>query len=184
MTPQGPTWEYLHLIAVLFPVALGVSGSLVGMAGWAVGREGLERWGVVSLLLAGLAAVPAFFTGLTAADVAATRTFVRPSAIQTHRSWATWTAVVLVAQAVFAAFALVQPDDRRLRRFVLAIALLGSGLLGVTAFEGGKIVHGPATDVERIRERAAAGSPFEARGEAASAPAPAATDTAPATEDR
>lgn len=152
MTPQGPTWEYLHLIAVLFPVALAVSGALVGLAGWAVGRQGLERWGVVSLLIAGVTALPAYFTGLTAADVAATRTFVEPSVVQTHRVWATWTMLLLLAQGVFAAFSLYQPDDARLRRFVLLVAAAGAAVVSWTALLGGEIVHGPATDVERIEE--------------------------------
>lgn len=152
MTTQGPTWEYLHLIAVLFPVALAVSGALVGVVGWAIRREGLERWGLVSLLLAGVLSVPAYFTGLTAADVAATRTFVRPSAVQTHRVWATWTTLALLAQAVFAAFALFQPADARLRRFVLLLSVAGAALVSWSALLGGKIVHGPATDAERIEE--------------------------------
>lgn len=152
MTPQGPTWEYVHLIAVVFPVALAVSGALVGLAGWAVGREALERWGVVSLLIAGVTALPAYFTGLTAADVAATRTFVSPSVVQTHRVWATWTMLFLLAQGVFAAFSLYQPDDARLRRFVLLVATAGAAAVSWTALLGGKIVHGPATDVERIEE--------------------------------
>lgn len=175
MTLQGPTWEYLHLIAVLFPVALGVSGALVGLAGWTARREGLERWGLVSLLLAGALSIPAYFTGLTAADVAVARTFVEPSVVQSHRAWATWTTVALVAQAVFSAVALWQPDDRRLRRFVLIVGFATAVLLGVTALLGGRIVHGPATDAERIRERAAG-----------SESSPAASDSAvqtPATVD-
>jgi uncharacterized membrane protein len=152
MTPEGPTWEYLHLVAVPFTVVLVVAGTLVGLTGWASGREGLERWGVLSLALAGLMAVPSYFTGLTAADVAATRTFVKPSLVQTHRSWATWTTVLLVAQGVFAAFSLYQPDDTRLRRFVLALGLGGSALAGWSAFLGGKIVHGPQADRDRIEE--------------------------------
>lgn len=152
MTAQGPTWEYLHLIAVLFPVALAIAGALVGVAGWAIRREGLERWGLVSLLLAGVLSVPAYFTGLTAADVASTRTFVRPSAVQTHRIWATWTTLALLAQGVFAAFALYQPEDTRLRRFVLVLSLAGAALASWSAFLGGTIVHGPATDAERIEE--------------------------------
>lgn len=152
MTPEGPTWEYLHLVVVPFTAVLAVAGTLVGLAGWASGRESLERWGVLSLLLAGAMAIPSYFTGLTAADVAATRTFVQPSLVQTHRSWATWTSVLLVAQGVFAAFSLYQPGDARLRRFVLSLGLGAAVLAGWTAFLGGKIVHGPEADRRRIEE--------------------------------
>lgn len=155
MTPEGPTWEYLHLVAVPFTIVLVVAGALVGLAGWLVGREGLERWGILSLLLAGVMAIPSYFTGLTAADVAATRTFVEPSLIQTHRIWATWTTVLLVSQGVFAAFSLAQPDDARLRRFVLSVGLGGAVLTSWAAFLGGKIVHGPEADRRVIEEQAA-----------------------------
>lgn len=145
------TWEYLHLLVVPFPLALAASAALVGVIGWIAGREELERWSVLALVLAGVLAVPAYFTGLTAADVAAARTFVEPSLIQTHRAWATWTAVLLVSLAIFGGFSLLQPDDARLRRFVVLTGLAGACLVGWTAFLGGKVVHGPATDTERIQ---------------------------------
>lgn len=153
MTPQGPTWEYLHIIANPFVVVLTAAGAVVGLVGWAAGREPLERWGLLSLLLGGVLAVPAYVTGLTAADVAATRTFVSPSLVQTHRTWATWALVLLLAQATFAGFALVQPDERRLRRFVLAVGLAAAALTGWVAYLGGRIVHGPEADAERIRQQ-------------------------------
>lgn len=159
MTPQGPTWEYLHLIANPFVVVLTAAGAAVGLAGWVAGREDLERWGLLSLLLAGVLAIPAYLTGVTAADVASTRTFVRPSLVQTHRMWATWALVLLLAQGTFAGFALHQPDDARLRRFVLLVGLVGAGLVGWVAFLGGKIVHGPEADAERVREQAHRPSP-------------------------
>lgn len=133
-------------------VVLTAVGAAVGLAGWAAGRETLERWGLLSLLLGGVLAVPAYLTGLTAADVAATRTFVRPSLVQTHRVWATWALVALLAQATFAGFALFQPAQVRLRRFVLLVGLAAAAVTGWVAYLGGKIVHGPATDAERIRE--------------------------------
>lgn len=146
------TWEYLHLLAVPFPLALTATAALVGVAGWVAGRKGLERWSVVALVLAGVLAVPAYLTGLTAADVAAARTFVEPSLVQTHRTWATWTAVASVSVGVFAAFSLLQPGDARLRRFVLVSGLAAAALAGWTAFLGGTIVHGPEADRERIEE--------------------------------
>lgn len=152
MTPQGPTWEYLHLVAAPFTIVLTVAAALVGLGGWIAGRENGERWAILSLVIAGVFAVPTYYTGLTAADVAATRTFVEPSLIQTHRTWATWSAVASVSVGVFAAFSLFQPHDRRLRRFVIGLALALAVLVSWTAFLGGKIVHGPGADAERIEE--------------------------------
>lgn len=162
MTPQGPTWEYLHIVAAPFAIVLAVTGALVGVGGWIAGRERLERWGLVALLLAAVTAVPAYVTGLTAADVAAARTFVEPSLVQTHRTWATWTAVVSASVGVFAAFSLLQPGDARLRRFVLVSGLAAAVLAGWTAFLGGKIIHGPDADRERIEEQIGGADPDSA----------------------
>lgn len=146
------SWEYLHLLAVPFPLALAVTAAAVGVAGWASDRRNLERWSVTGLVLSGVLAVPAYVTGLTAADVAAARTFVEPSLVQTHRGWATWTTVLLASLAVFGVFSSLQPGDERLRRFVVLVGVAAACLVAWTAFLGGKIVHGPATDVERIEE--------------------------------
>lgn len=144
--PLDVTWEYVHLITNPFPVVLTTAGVGVGLAGWATGRDDLERWGVLSLVLAAVLSVPTYFTGLTAADVAGQRTFTRPDLMQTHRVWATWTIVALVADGVFAAFSLFQPDDRRLRRFVLIVGALVVPLLFYAAFLGGRINHAPAEE--------------------------------------
>lgn len=139
------SWEYLHLVTHPFPVVLALTGVGVGLAGWTVGRVSLEEWGLKAILLAGAAAPVAYYSGIAAADTAASRTFVAPSLVQTHRSWATWATLLLVSTAIFAGFALWQdrgrPEDRRLRRFVL---LLGAGAVALAAYAawlGGGIVH-------------------------------------------
>lgn len=160
------TWEYLHLVIHQFPIVLAVAGTAVGLAGWAAGRSELERFGVLSLLLAGAAAIPSYYTGLAAADTALRRTFVTPDAVEHHRTWATWAAVLLVSAGIFAGFSLWQPDDERLRRFVLLTGLAAAALTGYAAWLGGAIVHGSAP------EREADAGERTLR----SAPAPAAAD--------
>lgn len=142
------SWEYLHLIVHQFPIVLAVVGVAVGFAGWAAGRSDLERFGVLSLLLAGASAIPSYYTGLAAADTVARRTFVEPGVIEHHRTWATWAAVLLVSAGIFAGFSLWQPDDRRLRRFVLLAGLAAAALTGYAAWLGGDIVHGSAPEPE------------------------------------
>lgn len=138
------SWEYLHLIVHQFPIVLAVAGAAIGLGGWAAGRTELERYGVLSMLLAGVAALPSYYTGLAAADTAVRRTFVQPGVVEHHRTWATWSAVLLVSAGVFAGFSLWQPEDGRLRRFVLLVGLAASGLTGYAAWLGGQIVHGSA----------------------------------------
>jgi uncharacterized membrane protein len=135
-------WEYLHLVTHPFAIVLPIAGAAVGLAGWVGRREELERYGVISLLLAGIAAIPSYVTGISTADDVAARTFVEPGLVQDHRTWATWAAILLVATGIFAGFSLAQPKDERLRRFVLIVGMLAACLVGYAAYRGGKIVHG------------------------------------------
>lgn len=140
-------WEYLHLISHPFAIVLPIAGTAVGLAGWIGRSEELERWGVLAVLLGGVAAIPSYFTGIAAADDVAQRIFVTRSVVQTHRTWATWAAVLLITAAIFAAYSIVQPGERRLRRFVLLLAAGASLLTGLAAYRGGLIEHGEeATD--------------------------------------
>ncbi len=140
-------WEYIHLISHPFPIVLTIVGAGVGLVGWATGRESLERYGLVSFLIAAVMAIPSYISGITAADVVVDRTFVRPGIVQEHRTWATWASIVLVTSGIFAVFSMTQPQDGRLRRFVLLLGLGAAALTGFASFRGGKIVHGE--DVER-----------------------------------
>jgi uncharacterized membrane protein len=136
------SWEYIHLISHPFPIVLTIVGAGVGLVGWATGRESLERYGLVSLVIAAFMAIPSYISGITAADVVVDRTFVRPGIVQNHRTWATWASIFLVTSGIFAVFSMTQPEDRRLRRFVLLLALGAAVLTGFASFRGGKIIHG------------------------------------------
>jgi uncharacterized membrane protein len=135
-------WEYLHLVTHPFAIVLPIVGVAVGLVGWVARKEDLERYGLLSLLIAGVAAIPSYITGISTADDVAARTFVEPGLVQDHRTWATWAAIALVTCAIFAGFSMAQPKDQRLRRFVLIVGVLAAGLVGYSAFRGGKIMHG------------------------------------------
>ena len=135
-------WEYLHLVTHPFAIVLPIVGAAVGLVGWIAGRDELERYGLLSLMMAAVAAIPSYITGISTADDVAGRTFVEPGLVQDHRTWATWAAITLVTCGIFAGFSMAQPKDQRLRRFVLIVGALAAGLVGYSAFRGGKIVHG------------------------------------------
>ncbi len=135
-------WEYLHLVTHSFPIVLSLTGALVGLAGWAAGRPDLERWGIVALLVGGVFAIPAYITGLAAADVVSERTFVQPSDVQSHRYGATFALVPLILGGVLAGFAMYEQEDARLRRFVLLIAAIAAAVTGYAAYLGARIEHG------------------------------------------
>jgi uncharacterized membrane protein len=136
-------WEYIHLISHPFAIVLPLVGAVVGLLGWAIGRELLERYGVLSILLGGIAALPSYYSGITAADEVAERTFVSPGVVQDHRTWATWAAVLLTTAAIFAGYSMFQGEDKRLRRFVLLAGAGAALLTALAAFRGGQIEHGP-----------------------------------------
>ena len=139
-------WEYLHLVSHPFAIVLPIVGAAVGLVGWIARREDLERWGVLAILLGGIAAIPSYFTGIAAADDVAQRTFITPSVVQTHRTWATWAAVALATAGIFAGYSIFQPRERRLRRFVLLVAAGSALLTGLAAYRGGLIEHGERQD--------------------------------------
>ncbi len=136
------TWEHLHLISHSFPIVLTVSGTLVGLFGWARGREALEQWGLVALLIAAAFVLPAYLTGIAAADLVSQRTFVTEGGIQMHRFAATWAALAVFTAGALAAFSLHEREDRRLRHFVLVVGLIASVAVGYAAWEGAEIQHG------------------------------------------
>ena len=150
------TWEHLHLIAHSFPIVLCISGTLVGLFGWVRDRPELELWGLVALLIAGALVVPAYLTGLAAADVVADRLFVRPGIIQTHRFAATWAVVPVFTAGALAAFSLHEREDRKLRHFVLIVGLLASVAIGYAAVLGSRIKHGdePAAESTAVHPTA------------------------------
>ncbi len=143
----------MHLVTHSFPIVLSLTGAIVGLTGWATGRTDLERWGILALLVGGLFSIPAYITGLAAADVVADRTFVKPSDVQSHRYGATFALVPLILGGVLAGFSLYEREDARLRRFVLVIALIAALVTGYAAYLGSRIEHGPEPDRSALQEQ-------------------------------
>ncbi|MFQ5689105.1 MAG: membrane dipeptidase [Gemmatimonadota bacterium] len=135
------TWEYLHLLTHSFPIVLTLAGAGVGVAGWLRDRPDLERWGLLALLIGAAFIIPAYVTGLAAADVAPDRTFVHPGTVQTHRIAATWASIPVLLAGILAAFSLFDPKDSRLRRFVLLLGAASAVGMGYAAFLGSRIEH-------------------------------------------
>ncbi len=140
------SWEYLHLVSHSFPIVLCVSGTLVGLFGWWRGRQDLELWALVALVISAGFVAPAYLTGLAAADVVAERTFVRPGVVQTHRFWATWAAIPVFTAGALAVVSLREREDRRLRHFVILVGLLASAAVGYAAWLGSRIEHGATAE--------------------------------------
>jgi hypothetical protein len=154
-----PSYAQLHLALTHVPVvtALLAAATLVIAA---VGRgPSTRRFGLVLLLVAGLAAVPAFLTGEGAEQVVEDRAGVSESVIERHEEAAELALALLLGGAAVAAAALVagrlrhDAAARALFAAALLLALADATVLGWVAHLGGEIRH------DEIRLASQAGSP-------------------------
>lgn len=142
-------WAHIHIAINHFPIILAVVGTVGALLGLLTRRRGLWLYGAVSLTLAALTALPAYFTGEPAEHVLNRPWYVARGAIHAHEDAALISTVLLVVAGVASAVAwrrvvrypreLVLPGW--LRAAVLVTALAATASIGWTAWLGGAIVH-------------------------------------------
>jgi hypothetical protein len=144
------TWLYLHLIVHNFPVIL----TLVGTTACVIGatRKSREAWsyGTITLAIAALFAIPSWITGYQAHYILENTLRVAEGIVEPHELSAEATMWIMIPLGGLAAFAWwrLREEARRgpsppwVRPAVLIAAVMGSIMLGVTAFLGGRIAHG------------------------------------------
>ncbi|HEX2780818.1 MAG TPA: hypothetical protein VHM30_15055 [Gemmatimonadaceae bacterium] len=157
-----PAIADLHVMINHFPVILAVVGTFFAIVAFFVRRRGVWQYATATLALAGLAAVPTFFTGEPAEDGLRDAWYISRRAIHTHEEagdFALWT---LLAAGLIAAYAWWRLRAPRplvvatgepgttwgarelpawLRALVLASALLGTATVFRAAQLGGDITH-------------------------------------------
>jgi uncharacterized membrane protein len=166
-----PTLGDLHLLINHFPVILTVVGTAIAVLALITRKRGVWLYATATLFLAGLAAVPTFFTGEPAEDQLEDSWYVTRQAIHAHEEaadfavwglvimgliaayawWRAWRReTVVVAGAVHTdrgdvpAEALVRANaglPAWLRALVVLSALVGCALVYRTASLGGAILH-------------------------------------------
>ena len=189
-----PTLGDLHLIINHFPVILTVVGTAIAVLALITRKRGVWLYATATLFLAGLAAVPTFFTGEPAADALEDSWYVTRQAIHAHEEaadfavwglvvmgliaayawWRAWRReTVLVAGAVHTergdvpAEAMVRANAGLpgwLRALVVLSALVGCALVYRTASLGGDIVH-HSTVLQSTPRPASVPAPPPGRGE-------------------
>jgi uncharacterized membrane protein len=146
-----PNAAYVHLVLNHIPV-LGV---IFGLALLAVGvlrrNETLLRAGWVTLVVVGLSAVPVYLSGEGAEEIVEHEPGVSHDTIEAHEEIATVSAVGAGALGLVSLAGLLlsrRPPGAPswLRVLSLLLALVLSGLMGLTAYRGGQINHPEAHD--------------------------------------
>jgi uncharacterized membrane protein len=146
------TWLYLHLVLNHFPVILtlvGTTGCIIGAA-----RKSREAWtyGVITLAIAAVCAIPSWITGYQAHYILENRLRVPEGVVEPHELTAEATMWIMIPMGALAAFAWwrAREEPRRgpsppwVPPAILIAASMASIMLGVTAFLGGEIAHGNA----------------------------------------
>lgn len=127
----------------VFGVAFGLS---LLAAGIAFKKEELNKAALWAFVLAGLAALPAFYTGEPAEEIVENLPGVSEAFIHAHESSAKWALGGAMILAALAAFALARGRAERVFRgeILAAVAIAALATLGVmarTAHLGGLIRH-------------------------------------------
>jgi hypothetical protein len=144
------TWVYLHLVTNHFPIILTLLGTIACGLGAARHHKGMWRYGVVTLAIGGLTAIPTWITGNQAHYVVEIQLGIPEGKVEPHELLSEATMWVMLPMAGLASFAWWRgneeprrgPSPPWVRPALLCTALVGCTLLGVTAFLGGRIEHG------------------------------------------
>ena len=150
-------WSYFHLLVNHFPIILSIVGTAAVLVALVTRRRDLWRYATLTLLLAGLAAYPVFFTGGEAEEVMEDRWYVTREAIHEHEEgseFALWSLLVMGAVSGYAlwrttrrgvAASGTRTDSLEapgwLRALVALLALLGASTVARASYLGGEIVH-------------------------------------------
>ncbi len=139
--------EHVHPILVHFPIVFVLCLAALDLVALLRGvrLEGRGAYAALSAglaVLAGMVAVPTYFFGDAAYDIALDRGFPAGQ-LETHESLGTATAIILAAWALARAYAWWRrvPLAGARQRAVVAIEVLAAILIGVTGYYGGGLVY-------------------------------------------
>ena len=158
------TWLYLHLVTNHFPVTLTLLGTIVCAIGAAKRNTNAWYYGVVTLLLGAIGAVPSWISGYQAHYVVENQLGFPEGTVEPHELLAEATMWVMIPLGILAGFTWWRwrqepkrgPSPPWIRPALLITAVMGTVMLGITAFLGGKIGHGQTPRPATAKDSAAA----------------------------
>ncbi len=160
-------WLYLHLMTNHFPIILTIVGTVACAVGAAKKWDRTWDYGVASLTIGALAAIPTWITGNQAHYVAEDLLGFPEGTVEPHELLAEATMWIMLPLAGLSAFSWWRrreeprrgPSPAWVRPSVLAAGLAGCVMLGTTALLGGRMEHGktqapltPADSAARLQQ--------------------------------
>lgn len=135
----------MHLALTHVPVILSFVGLLMLMVAFVIKNPTLTKTSYVVLLVAGVAAIPVFFSGEGTEEAIENLPGVSEAIIEKHEEVAKLAMISIAAAGLFALAALFsfrwQVATRVFKMVVLLLAVTSGGLMAQTAHLGGQIRH-------------------------------------------
>ena len=135
----------MHLALTHVPVILSLVGLIVLMVAFLIKNSTLTRTSYILLFVAGVAAIPVFFTGEGTEEAIEKLPGVSEAVIERHEEVAKLAMVSISAAGLLALTALFsfrwQVASHVFKMVVLLLAITSAGLMAQTAHLGGQIRH-------------------------------------------
>jgi hypothetical protein len=160
-------WVMVHLVLTLFPAALSVTGALAALLALGRARRGIWLYATVSLTLAAIVVIPAYFSGGLAETTVVGPRYGDPAIVRTH-AYASRIAAVLVVVAGLVAVVVWRrlvryPRELRLpgalRTSLVVSALAAAAAVGYSWALGASVVHHPDTRGRPAADRISPSTP-------------------------
>jgi uncharacterized membrane protein len=130
----------LHLRSNHFPIVLGLLGTAALVVALITRRTLWLRYAQITLILAGISAPVAFFTGREAEEHTEHTWYIDRHEVHDHEEAGEKATILLVITGIIAAIS-VWKDKKALQIVLLLAALGSSALVTFAGLEGGKVVH-------------------------------------------
>jgi uncharacterized membrane protein len=135
----------MHLALTHVPVLLSLVGLAMLIVAWLKKNTTLTKTSYILILIAGVVAVPVFFTGEGAEETVEHSSGVSEGIIERHADMARLAMISIAATGVLALAAWLSFKwhlaTRVLKPLVLVVAVISAGLMIQTAHLGGQIRH-------------------------------------------
>lgn len=136
---------FLHLRVNHFPIILIMVGFAAGVVALFLNRDKLWSYALVSILIAGLTAPIAYWTGTHADEAVEDSEVLDLEMMGRHEDSAQWAFAALAVSAAVAGLALAKPT-KGLRIAAVGTAFVACGLTAWTGAQAGHIAHGSYTN--------------------------------------
>lgn len=144
-------WVYAHLLVNHFPIVLGIVGAVFALIGLVTRRLSYWMFAMTALVIAGLTAYPAVFTGTRAEHAVERSWWLVRGSVHSHEEAGELTMWILIATGIVSAYGLhsatrpAAPGRSSFPGWVRALVVIGAlasaGAASWTAYLGGKILH-------------------------------------------